>query len=292
MYRKFRNIVRKSVLKAANHYAPPEVMIALKYFRGKGGPVFAKRNIYVADTLPVGPVLVLSPHPDDEAIGMGGTLSRYLAKGSNVTVLYMTDGGGIGDSRSELIVTRRQEAQAVGRTCGIHQIFWDREDTRLAKNFQTVTDMVKVVRNIRPSAVYLPAFSDHHFDHFAANQIFVDALKELSPMSITVFGYEVWDNIPYPNYIIDISEYFERKREILQHYSTPLQATDFIKLVKYRGAVHYMLHIDSRLAEARNGYAEVFCRFDSETYQRLFTDYVQLLKEHRSPMMAHIERVE
>ena len=43
-------------------------------------------------TIVSAPVLILSPHPDDEAIGMGGTLCKHLDNGSDVTVLYLTDG--------------------------------------------------------------------------------------------------------------------------------------------------------------------------------------------------------
>jgi glucosamine-6-phosphate deaminase len=43
-------------------------------------------------------VLIISPHPDDDVIGMGGTLELMPNK-QNVRILYMTNGdGGISSS--------------------------------------------------------------------------------------------------------------------------------------------------------------------------------------------------
>ena len=37
-------------------------------------------------------VLVVAPHPDDEALGCGGTIMRHIASGDSVAVLIVTDG--------------------------------------------------------------------------------------------------------------------------------------------------------------------------------------------------------
>jgi LmbE family N-acetylglucosaminyl deacetylase len=39
-----------------------------------------------------GRVLVIAAHPDDEILGMGGTIARHVALGDEVTVLWVTDG--------------------------------------------------------------------------------------------------------------------------------------------------------------------------------------------------------
>ena len=61
-------------------------------------------------------VLVLSPHPDDEAIGCGGTLRWHLEQGDRVQVIFLTSGehGVRGQDARE--TSRIRTKEAVGST--------------------------------------------------------------------------------------------------------------------------------------------------------------------------------
>ncbi len=37
-------------------------------------------------------VLVIAPHPDDEVLGVGGTISRLASEGNDITVVIVTTG--------------------------------------------------------------------------------------------------------------------------------------------------------------------------------------------------------
>ena len=279
---------RRLVRRALNRYAPPEVRVAIEYLKADAATAFPARNMVVTREVPTASVLVLAPHPDDEVIGMGGTLHMHVTNGSRVTVLYMTDGAGLGASRGELTGTRRREARRFGHACGVEQIFWDEKDTCLTNGRETVNELTDVIRKVRPSCVYLPSYFDRHYDHFSANAILAGALERLPSTEITVLGYEVWDNIPFHNYVVDISRHVETKKSLMQHYRTPLQFTDFIQLFECRGAAHYMLYVDSRVQQEGTRYAEAFSRFDARTYRQLFESYVKALRAHRSPMVRHL----
>lgn len=285
-----RAFVRRTASRLAVKYAPPEVMVFLKslqaHRRAKTGHAFPQKNIHVTDSVPSGSVLILAPHPDDEAIGAGGVLSRHLANGSRVTVLYLTDGSA-GDTSGNLVAVRRREARAITQTYSFDQIFWDNRDTQLRNDEETVSAMVEVLKSVRPQTIYLPSFFDHHFDHFTTNQILIEALRHVASGDVTLYGYEVWDNMPFPNCIVDISDHFENKADMLGYYQTPMATTDFIQLCRYRDAVHYTLYIDSR-KQHPEGYAEAFYRFDAKTYSRLYEDYLMQLRRNGSLLPENV----
>src|SRR5438270_10321937 len=72
-------------------------------------------------------VLVVSPHPDDESLGCGGTLHRHVEAGDAVRVVFLTSGehGGHGLPPSEAGALREQEARRAAEIIGIEEVeFW------------------------------------------------------------------------------------------------------------------------------------------------------------------------
>jgi len=119
-----RRLARGALLRMVHRIAPTEAETALRFLESRSFDAFPKRNVTVASQVPAGRVLVLSPHPDDEAIGMGGTLAMHAAGGSEVTVVYLTDGGGLDEPRDELIRTRRAQygRGGLGRFCAANPV--------------------------------------------------------------------------------------------------------------------------------------------------------------------------
>ena len=89
-------------------------------------------------------ILVLSPHPDDEAIGCGGTLLRHVGQGDNVRVVFLTSGekGGHGRSEADTLRVREQEAREAARILGVRQQEFWREPDGALKATAAVVDSV------------------------------------------------------------------------------------------------------------------------------------------------------
>jgi LmbE family N-acetylglucosaminyl deacetylase len=284
----FINTVKSRIKKLILKFIPLEIIPFIKHLRSKGR--YLTKNSIVLNKITTGTILIIAPHPDDEIIGMGGVLSMHLDAKSKITVLYLTDGRhenpNLGFSKTKMAEIRRKEAESIGKQYFIKQVFWDIEDTCLTNDEETISRMIKLLEDIRPEIIYLPSFFDYHCDHFAANQILAESLKKISNPQANVVCYEVWDNIPYPNYIVDISPYFKKKKEMLNYYETPLKTVDYIKLCDHRNALHYTLYVNSKTS----GHAEAFCYLNSEAYQELYNDYFHALQKFGSNLPSHIKK--
>jgi LmbE family N-acetylglucosaminyl deacetylase len=209
-------------------------------------------------------VLVLSPHPDDDVLGCGGTLYKHRLAGNEVTVVYLTDGrkGSPGPTDEDsLVVERRKEAEAAAKVIGIKKlVFLDNRDTKLKRSTETVRQMSELLEETQPDIVYLPFFLDNHKDHLAANEIFV-ASCEAGGYRSQCYAYEVWTAI-VPNCLVDISECFAAKLEAIRQHKTQANL-DFVAKIGGLNAYRSMAAPDTK-------YAEAFYTCAAKDYVRLF----------------------
>ena len=253
-----------------------------------GSAAFAPTGVEIARELPQEQVLVLAPHPDDEIIGPGGTLIGHSDAGGDVTVVYLTDGGGVDRDRESLIRTRRREAEAVGELLGLEQIFWNHPDTRLDPR-RAEADLRRLFEDHRPDSIYLPSYFEHHFDHYAANALLARVLQA-SESQAMICSFEVWDALPTTNWVVDVSSHLERKLEAMELYETPMRYSDFVELCRHRSALHYLLHVDSR-RRSPEGAAEAFLRQSAVDFRTAFASWDASLRQAGSPLIAHLDRL-
>ena len=55
-------------------------------------------------------ILVLAPHPDDEVLGMGGTIKK-LSKKNKISLVVMTDGASAQYKDPKMINVRKQSCK-------------------------------------------------------------------------------------------------------------------------------------------------------------------------------------
>src|SRR4030042_5200610 len=227
--------------------------------------IYKHLRIQQVDGLTERRVLVLSPHPDDDIIGCGGTICKYHLKGAEITSVYMTDGRK-GDPRyneEELVSVRREEAKRASTIVGIESlIFLDNKDSELTSNSKTIKELSQIIKDRKPEAVFLPFLLDNHPDHIATNNIFVQAMKNYN-IDAACYGYEIWTPLTAPNCIIDITEQINLKRKALEQFQIQLAQFNFIEAViglsRYRGTFHMLA----------DKYAEVFLKCSISEYNRL-----------------------
>lgn len=205
-------------------------------------------------------ILVISPHPDDEAIGCGGTIALHTDCGDVVHVIFLTSGekGGHGKSEEETIKTREAEAQAAADILKIAQIeFWREPDGNFQASEINILRLVKKIEENAAEIIYVPHYQEEHQDHKLAALMVEKALQCLDGLKPIVYMYEVWTPIQKIDHIEDISPYVEIKRKAIQAHKSQCEVMAFdeaiLGLNRYRGEMHSWPGGD---------YAEVFMKMD------------------------------
>lgn len=219
-------------------------------------------------------VLVLSPHPDDDIFGLGGTLAQ-ITKTTAVTVAYFCDGsGGIvetknqrGNRDKDLISIRRKEVEEAGKILGVkEQVFFGYPDGKLASGENAHRALTDLIKRVKPDIIFIPSFLDNHPDHRAANEILINTLssKEIATEKIMIWAYEVWTPI-WPNRIVNITSAVETKKQAITAQKSQLEARNYGEAI---------LGLNQYRAEMNNfaGFAEGFFASTPEIYKKLYRE--------------------
>ena len=191
-------------------------------------------------------VMVISPHPDDESIGCGGTICRHVAAGDPVHVEVLTSGekGGHGLSEQETALQREEEAKAAAEILGITQVeFYRQQDGNLSKNQRVANLLARRIQTCRPHLIYVPHPQEQHHDHQPIAKLLRRALRMAQiPEPPRVLGYEIWTPLQRLDEIVDITPYLATKLKAIAAYATQCRVMDFVSaaraLARYRGEMH------------------------------------------------------
>ena len=123
-------------------------------------------------------LMAVFAHPDDEAFGTGGTLTKYAAEGCDVHLVTATRGeaGEIAEpglaTSANLPFVREQELRCACQIYGIHPPrLLDYQDGQLAivNQGQAVGRLVRVIRELKPQVLvtFGPDGIYGHYDHIA-----------------------------------------------------------------------------------------------------------------------------
>jgi N-acetylglucosamine malate deacetylase 1 len=178
--------------------------------------------------------LVIAPHPDDEAIAVGGNLALHQRAGSDTLVLYVT----LDQPGKDGTNVRKVEAERVARLLGFNYRFLGFPDGYVSLHEPSVANAIEVaIRTFRPDVIYCPFPGDHHRDHMSVSAC-TSAAATQSGYQGEVWCYEVWSNL-WPNTGVDITTVVETKRRAIACYQSQLAYVPYddgaIGLNRFRG---------------------------------------------------------
>lgn len=188
-------------------------------------------------------ILVIGAHPDDEAIGCGGTLRRHVLEGDTVTAVFLTSGEAGGHGIEEPGPTREREALKAASILGIEHVdFWREPDGRLRARAELAERVAALLRGRRVSVLYAPHDHDDHPDHRAAARIARAAAAQAGRRKLELRGYEIWSPLGDIEHVVDISDVLDDKLRAIRAYESQCAVMPFEQafegLARYRGEMH------------------------------------------------------
>ena len=180
-------------------------------------------------------ILVVVAHPDDEVLGMGGTIYRATQEGHLVNVLFLSSGVGARESERENAESRQESAKRATKYLGCKEvIFADFPDNSF--DSVSVLQISKVIElqieRLRPNIVFTNFYEDLNVDHrMTAEATLVASRPKPSSTVSELYFFEVLSSTGWkfgskqfsPNYFIDISSFIEQKIHAVREYSIEIE---------------------------------------------------------------------
>lgn len=184
-------------------------------------------------------ILCVAAHPDDEALGLGGTLIRHAEEGDEVYIIILSEGEDAKSSRGTRDPDRVGRADEWCQLSGtkLYRIY-DLPDQKFdtISRLEIVQMLEKDIAEIRPDIIYLHHPNDINTDHQIAGQAVLTAVRPMSTgdMNPTLFAFETpstTDQAPqipsfifYPNHYVDVQSVWTKKMKSLQAYKNEMGA--------------------------------------------------------------------
>ncbi|PLS18405.1 bacillithiol biosynthesis deacetylase BshB2 [Bacillus sp. M6-12] len=172
-------------------------------------------------------VLVVFPHPDDEAFGVSGTIASYIESGTPVTYVCLTlgeMGRNLGNppfaTRESLPLIRKKELQDAADALGIKDLrmMGLRDKTVEFEDDEELAGRItKVIEELNPSLIitFYPGYSVHP-DHEATARAVVRAVSKIPKdeqpkLYCVAFANNSLEELGEPNIYHDVTAVEDKK---------------------------------------------------------------------------------
>jgi len=174
-------------------------------------------------------ILVFGPHPDDQELGMGGTIARLSKQGHDVLLVDMTDGEPTPHGDPE---TRDQEAAAAAKILGVRRVQIGLRNRFVEHTIEARHVVAGIIREHQADILFVPYWEDAHPDHRAVTRIVEDARFDAKLTKIDLPGEPIYPKwvfhyycthlriIPQPSFLMDITGFEQQKHDSIVAYKS------------------------------------------------------------------------
>lgn len=188
-------------------------------------------------------ILVIGPHPDDQELGMGGSIALLASQGHDVLLLDMTDGCPTPKGDRPTRLAEAEAAAAILSPPGgppVRRKLLDLPNRRVVHSLEARYAVAGVIRAHQATVLFVPHIEDAHPDHIAVTRIVEDARFDAKLTRLDMPGdegrppiYPKWiiyyycshlRRVPDPTFLLDISAHEDAKMRAITAYRS--QFTD------------------------------------------------------------------
>jgi N-acetylglucosamine malate deacetylase 1 len=204
-------------------------------------------------------ILIIAAHPDDEVLGCGGSIAKWVNKGHNIFSLIMAEGATSRDnerdqnSRRKDLKHLKKYAEQAGKLLGVKSVtLLDFPDNRMDSIdlLDVIKPIEKIIEKIKPSTILTHSSFDLNIDHQIIHKAVVTACRPIVNNSVKrILAFEVpssteWQspldgNFFFPNWFENISDTLDLKIKALQIYKSEMRDWPHPRSIK---AVEHLAH--------------------------------------------------
>lgn len=202
-------------------------------------------------------ILVVSPHPDDETLGCGGTILKFKNIGYAIYWLIVTEMKNDFGYSDVVITKREQEIIKVTEAYNFDRVIKfgiPTSNVDIYPKKDLVSKFSTAINELKPNIILTPFINDIHSDHQIISAAvlscakwfrypFIESILYYETISETDFNIDSQKKTFSPNVYVDITEQIERKIDIMKIYESEIQNFPFprsekavLSLASIRGA--------------------------------------------------------
>ena len=186
-------------------------------------------------------ILVVAAHPDDEILGVGGTILRHVNEGDTVHVLILAEGMTSRMQNDDVecpgLSELHESAAKVAKSLGVEKLSMANFPDNRMDSIPLLTIVKRIEKETEsfvPDTVYTHYGGDVNIDHKLSHDAVVTAFRPL-PGTLTsdIYFFETPSSTEWqmsepgklfiPNCYIDISAYVKKKIEVLHCYDSEMR---------------------------------------------------------------------